>query len=134
MIVLYLLLLKSKKLSKTLLLRIFYAVYLFSCRLLSVVAIQPVIRVVDVTHTTSGEVAESGSVIGDVANDDGSVGHQSITSAAKTMVALPKFLAQYELRIPTEDKDIYTYYYLLNVSDLLPFPLWLLSQLLFLIE
>eukprot|EP01040_Poterioochromonas_malhamensis_P011405 gene11405-12434_t len=82
--------------------------------LLSVVAIQPVIRVVDVTHTTSGEVAESGSVIGDVANDDGSVGHQSITSAAKTMVALPKFLAQYELRIPTEDKDIYTYYYLLN--------------------
>lgn len=89
------------------------------------VAIQPVIRVVDVTHTTSGEVAESGSVVGDFANDDGSVGHQSMTSAAKTMVALPKFLAQYELRIPTEDKDIYTYYYLLNVSDLLPFPLWL---------
>ena len=37
------------------------------------------------------------------------------------LIALPKHLLQFEVRIPTEDKDLYTYYYLLKVRSFLEY-------------
>jgi hypothetical protein len=71
-----------------------------------VVAIQSTIQVIDVTH---GEQSES---------DGGkkSSGETDANKGKELVVALPKQLLQYEIRIPTEDKDAYTYYYLIKVS------------------
>lgn len=43
-------------------------------------------------------------------------------TASGTAVALPKGLTQYEVKVPSDEKDLFAYYYLLKVFiiDLLP--------------
>lgn len=88
-------------------------------RLLSLVAIQSSIRVVDVTHDNRGQVTMSseGNDEEETNADDASLPSKaSMKSGNELLVALPKHLLQFEVKVPTEDKDIYTYYYLLRVS------------------
>ena len=52
---------------------------------------------------TQSKVKESDSVV------DGS----SLVPSSRQI--LPKGLSQFEVKVPTEDKDVYAYYYLLKV-------------------
>lgn len=85
----------------------------FCFRLLSVVAIQPFIDVIDVTHVV--ETAATPALDDDNISLTSFKTNKSLTTAsggAISKVALPKTLSQYELRIPTEEKDDYLYYFL----------------------
>jgi hypothetical protein len=126
MIVAYQLLSKSKFLSS--LLRLIILSYptltlsALSCfRLLSLVAIQSSIRVVDVTHDNRGQVAKTAEDDDEEEDVDDAASLRSKASIKgveekSLLVALPKQLLQFDVKVPTEDKDIYIYYYLLRVS------------------
>jgi superfamily II DNA/RNA helicase len=89
--------------------------------LLSVVAIQSTIQVVDVTHDNDENTESEGAKKGKAGNSSGEA--ENSNKGKELVVALPKQLLQYEIRVPTEDKDAYTYYYLIKVRKtlLLPF-------------
>ena len=92
------------------------------------VAIQSSIRVVDVTHDNRGQVAKTGEDDDEEEDVDDAASLRSKASIKgveekSLLVALPKQLLQFDVKVPTEDKDIYTYYYLLRVS-----PHFLLQQ------
>jgi hypothetical protein len=92
--------------------------------LLSVVAIQSTIQVVDVTHDNDENTESEGAKKGKAGNSSGDA--ENSNKGKELVVALPKQLLQYEIRVPTEDKDAYTYYYLIKVRKTLLLPL--LSQ------
>ena len=73
-------------------------------RLLSLVGVQPTIHVVDVS-TLSAAASKANPT-------DNATG----PSSANTRQILPQGLSQLEVKIPTEDKDVFAYYYLLTVS------------------
>eukprot|EP01038_Epipyxis_sp_PR26KG_P014502 gene14502-19469_t len=78
-------------------------------QLLSTVAIQSTINVIDVTgsNITNSKLAKINSVKDKTNNN---------SNLSAVGVSLPAGLTQLELRVPTEDKDLYTYYYLLKNS------------------
>jgi len=94
-------------------------------RLLSVLAVQKRIQVVDVTSAgkavqekksnadqLSKSKAKASTAAGKVLDDDG---NEILTDTTQSeQVSLPKTLTQLEVRVPTEDKDIFAYYYLLK--------------------
>jgi hypothetical protein len=80
------------------------------------VAIQPTIRVIDVTHNTHGQVEAQENEEGTQTKIDKKVLSNKENDQKNSLVALPKNLLQFDIRIPTEEKDLYTYYYLLKVS------------------
>lgn len=92
--------------------------------MLSVVAIQPTIRVIDVTHDSHGKVDGSNDKSNQPQEKDEKTGKMKIPEESTKLIALPKHLLQFEIRIPTEDKDLYAYYYLLKVRNI---PLCLFS-------
>lgn len=85
----------------------------YNNRLLSLVGAQQTIRVVDVTHDSHGLVVQR-----DPALEEEGLAAPGSKAGAALVVALPKELKQFEVRLPAEDKDTYIYYYLHKVSSL----------------
>ena len=77
------------------------------CRLLSLVGVQPTIHVVDVS--TMSAAASKGNPANSAANPSAS------SASTNFRQILPQGLSQLEVKIPTEDKDVFAYYYLLTV-------------------
>ncbi len=83
--------------------------------LLSQVAVQNIIQVVDVTHNSKGVVIRRGSSDNNDNTNDNDSDNIDEKTRDSLLVALPKNLKQYEIRSPAEDKDVFCYYFLHKV-------------------
>lgn len=88
-------------------------------KLFAEVGIQKRIDVVDATRsaTTSADTATTKKSKKDAASAgdvDGAAAAAAMGGEKSAVSVLPKQLAQFEIRVPAEDKDIYLYYYLVQ--------------------